>query len=359
MLETQFSHRHQISRSDSDWCNMTAVVPFTISEELYTKLHISSDATTLYRKKCSKTQNPKTHLPGAPQISVPCSRNEVRVQDQINTYLRNELISSALNDFSPYLWLIATQNSSHISSLTHQIVRGRNIVITERPDLHLTWIYDRVYLKPIPKVLLSHAFWKCFLNEDDECSPAPIAKKEAAEAAKGYLRSYSHLIRHRSDFVIASEKGLIPRNTSYSRLIKFLQNFEQMPDSEVSPRYLFGELRVGRLNFWFKIIFRRMAFQKIHGDYASYFARFYGPFLFAFSVLSVLLSAMQVLLQARSLGSSAAVTIIHRFSVFAMILVAIVVIAFIAMLLMLVLRELVFACADLRRKRKAKSATPC
>ncbi|XPS79549.1 hypothetical protein M3J07_011549 [Ascochyta lentis] len=338
---------------------MTAVVPFSASEELYTKLHASPDNNTLYRKTSPKMKDPKDYLPGVPRIPLPISRDEAQVQDLISTYLRTELISSELNRFSPYLWLIATQNSSHISSLTHQLVRGRNVVITEKPDLHLTWIYDRVYLKPIPKVLLSYAFWKCFLVDEVERSPVVSSNKQAVEAAKGYLRSYSHLIHHRSDFNIARENGLIPRSTSYFKLIRFLQTFEKIPDSEVSPRYLFGELRVGRLNFWFKIIFRRLAFQKIHGDYASYFARFYGPFLFAFSILSVMLSAMQVLLQAKSLKSSAAVTVIHGFSVFAMVLVAVVVTAFIAMFLILILRELTFACAGLRRKRKEKSATQC
>lgn len=333
---------------------MTANIPFSPSEELYTKLRTSPSDLNLCRKTSPTTQDSKNYLSGAPRIPLPISRRDIEARNKISTYLQIELISSKLNKFSPYLWLIATQNSSHISSLTHQIVRGRNLIITERPDLHLTWIYNRIYLKPIPKVLLSHAFWECFLVEDELSS-----SKQLIEAANGYLRSYSHLIRHRSDFVIAREKGLIPRRTSYSRLTGFLQKFEEIPDSEVSPRYHFGELRVGRLNFWFKIIFRHWAFQKVHGDYASYFARFYGPFLFAFSVLSVLLSAMQVLLQARSLEPGAVVTLGHGFSVFAMVVVAVVIAAFVAIFLMLVLREVVFACADLKRKRKLKGAPQC
>jgi len=337
---------------------MAAVVPFSLSEELYKKLHAGPGDATLSRPQSPNTQKHKDCFPGIPRIPLPNEGNRSRVQDEIRTHLQNELITSELNKFSPYLWLVATQDSSHISSLTHQIVRGRNIIITEKPDLHLTWVYDRVYLKPIPKVLLSYTFWTMYLLDNDSSSPTSSARTEVVEAAKGYLRSYSYLIRHRSDFQIARDKGLIPQYTRYAELIRFLQRFEITPDSDVSPRYHFGELRVGRLNFWFKIIFRRFAFQKIHADYTTYFARFYGPFLFAFSVLSIVLSAMQVLLQAKTSGPSLAGTVVHRFSISAMIFVAVVVAAFTAMFTLLVMREIIFACADLRRK-KVKKASQC
>jgi hypothetical protein len=345
---------------------MADTVPFALDEELYTKLQFSPENHTISRTTTFQTRAQKTYLPGAPQILLPNSDQEVRARSrqQINSHLQSELVSPELNDFSPYLWLVATQNSSHISPLTYQIVRGRNIIVTEKPDLHLTWIYDRVFLKPIPKVLLSHAFWECYLTRHDHAHKDEIPSTfepqiRAIEAAKGYLRSYSHLIRHRSDYDIARKMGLVPRRISYAQLIKFLQRFHDIPDKDVSPRYHFGELRLGRLNFWFWIILRRWSFQKAHGDYASYFGRFYGPFLFAFSVLSVLLSAMQVLLQARTSGSSLAVTVAHGFSIFAMIIVAVVVTAFIFMFLSLVLREVVFACTDLRKKAKARRATQC
>jgi hypothetical protein len=37
-------------------------------------------------------------------------------------------------------------------------VRGRRVTITEKPALHLVWFYERVFVKPLPKYLLSHAF---------------------------------------------------------------------------------------------------------------------------------------------------------------------------------------------------------
>ncbi|KAH6870100.1 hypothetical protein BKA58DRAFT_171311 [Alternaria rosae] len=337
---------------------MTSVVPFSISEELYEKLHAGPGASTLSRAHTSNTQKHKDYFPGIPRIPLPNVGNQSRVQDEICAHLQNELITGELNKFSPYLWLVATQDSSHISSLTHQIVRGRNIIITEKPDLHLTWVYDRVYLKPIPKVLLSYTFWTMYLLDNDSSSSILSSKSQVVEAAKGYLRSYSYLVRHRSDFYVAREKGLIPRHTRYAELIRFLQRFETIPDSDVSPRYHFGELRVGRLNFWFKVIFRRFAFQKIHADYTTYFARFYGPFLFAFSVLSIVLSAMQVLLQAKTAEPSLAGTVVHGFSISAMIFVAVVVAVFVAMFILLAMREILFACADLRRK-KVKKASQC
>jgi hypothetical protein len=42
-------------------------------------------------------------------------------------------------------------------------MKRREIVVTEDPRLHLVWIYDRVFIKPLPKYLLSHDFWQIYL----------------------------------------------------------------------------------------------------------------------------------------------------------------------------------------------------
>jgi hypothetical protein len=124
------------------------LIPFTSGQELYRNLHISSSG-TLYRHKndtqSTYTVNSQaTTLPGHPNISLR--------DPNLSSFLQRELVTHRLDAIGARLWLIAKQDSSHISSLTHQHVRGRRIVITENPELHLVWIYDRIFIKPLPAI---------------------------------------------------------------------------------------------------------------------------------------------------------------------------------------------------------------
>ena len=135
----------------------------------------------------------------------PCIRlaNSVALQE----YLAADLLVPQLDRLAPKLWLVssvyahlgnsfgdtdikvATPRSSHISALHHQAVRGRKVVLTEFPHLHLVWYYDRVFIKPLPGYLLSHAFWQ-FLQAQD---PSLYL------AALGFMRTYSYLVRSKTD----------------------------------------------------------------------------------------------------------------------------------------------------------------
>ncbi|KAK0383000.1 hypothetical protein NLU13_8916 [Sarocladium strictum] len=236
-------------------------------------------------------------LPGHPQTRL--TRHEIR------TFLQQDLCTRELDRFSPCLWLVATQDSSHISSLTHQIVRGREITITENPELHLVWHRMRVFVKPIPAFLLSDVFWDVCINSTSGADSAVL------EAALGFMRSYVYLIRHPSDFALAVEKGLIPVDCNgqdgrqpagketvdridYTTFIMWMEKFSQIEDQSVSLRYHYGDLRLSRLNFWAKFALRRTYFSKAHGNYQAYFSRFYGPLLFVFAVLSLAMTAIQL-----------------------------------------------------------------
>ncbi|KAL8855022.1 MAG: hypothetical protein Q9221_000219 [Calogaya cf. arnoldii] len=152
--------------------------------------------------------------------------------------------------------------SSHISPLHQQIVKGRQIIITENTELNWTWIFDRVFLKPVPAFLMFWAFWQQYLISDD--SPIPTNLRDSlCRGALGYLRTYFHLIRHPSEFRLAIEHHLIPEDTNFERCSQFLARFGQRLD-EVSPRYNnYGELKLGRLNLWAKFVLHRFAFQKV------------------------------------------------------------------------------------------------
>ncbi|PVF91849.1 hypothetical protein CPB86DRAFT_878267 [Serendipita vermifera] len=179
-------------------------------------------------------------IPGSPLISI---ENPAATLD----FLRCELLHDRLNALAPIFFFVATPNHAHISALHHQIVRGREIVITEDPGLHLLWYYNRVFIKPLPLYLTSYAFWKKFLSGQD---PETSALRQAA---LGYIRSYCYLIQHRSDYEIAREKGLIDQSIQFEQLIHFLRAFQVITNEQVTPRYSRGELRLTRLNLWSRL----------------------------------------------------------------------------------------------------------
>lgn len=222
--------------------------PFSEDDELCTGLVIIKLGQTNVIQRSNKpaVQPPgparqKDHLPGEPNIQLDNAT--------ISAHLDEELATADLNRLSAHLWLVAKQDSSHISSLTHQIVRGREIVITERPGLHLVWHYNRVFIKPLPKYLLSHAFWDFYLISPS--SPVPEAlRNDLRKAALGFLRSYSYLVRRRSyfDLVMNEDHRLLPKKTKYADFVRLMRSLEAVDDSMVSPRYSYGELRLSRLN---------------------------------------------------------------------------------------------------------------
>lgn len=283
----------------------------------------------------------KIHLPGEPRIQLNAN---------IGDSLQEELVTEVLNCLSPHLWLVGTQSSAKISSLTHQIVQGREIVITEKPELHLIWHYNRVFIKPLPKYLLSYSFWDYYLISSLSPIEKPV-RNTIKEAALGFLRSYKYLIRHRSDFNLAmkEEHRLLPKGTTYSEFSRFIESLETIDDSMVSARYQYGELRLTRLNFWIKVFLFRSTYHRVEGQYGPYFARFYGPILFLFGVFSVTLSGMQVVLNTtpRTDVSSASwhdITLAFwGFAVFTLIVVLIIICFFLVTFLGLAIRETTFA----------------
>lgn len=268
---------------------MPSDCPFSREDELHQGLEQSHTTHALTRKLLGGSHSRKTYIPDHPRIDV--------ASPFIGEFLRTELLTADLNTLAPRLWLLATADSSHISSLSRQIVKGRQVIITENPELHLVWYYDRVFVKPLPKFLLSHAFWECYLCSDS--SPIEASQRQLVrQAATGFIRSYAFLIRHRSDFDLAKrdEQRLVPKKIKYGSLIRFLSEFESLPDTEVSPRFHYGELRLSRLNFWAKIFLGRSCYHRVQGQYADRIARVYGPLLFAFAILSLLMACFQVAL---------------------------------------------------------------
>ncbi|KAI1827053.1 hypothetical protein F4861DRAFT_467048 [Xylaria intraflava] len=326
--------------------------PFSANNELCKSLAIATQgqASVLHRTTHRLVDEQKTYLPGEPNIQLD--------NESISVHLQEELATRDLDQLSSYLWLVMKQDSSHIPSLTHQIVRGREIVITEEPGLHLVWYYNHVFIKPLPKYMLSHAFWAFYLISPNSPIQEPL-RSDLRKAALGFLRSYRYLVRRRSDFELAMDKRhrLLPKKTNYADFIKLIRSLDTVDDSMVSPRYTYGELRLSRLNFWIKLFLFRLRYHKPEGQYGPYIARFYGPLLFLFGIFSVQLSAMQVVLATIPLTNDltaswvAFIKVSKGYSVFTLLAVAIIPLFLVGVAVCLLSLEILRVVGGLHRNR--------
>ncbi|KAG8413007.1 hypothetical protein J3458_013428 [Metarhizium acridum] len=271
-------------------------------------------------------------------------------------YLRRALIPFHLDKLSPRLWLVSTPHYAHISPLHHQAVRGRDVILTENPHLHLVWYYDRIFIKPIPPYMLSRAFWEYI----------EVADRELFEAAAGFMRTYRFLIQVDLDFRRAAEDmGLIPTSSCNERLTfeefaAFITPFADLPDKCVSPRYQYGELRLTRLNWLARIFLEKLTFHHINAQWGSCLSRILAPFIAIFVMLSTILSAMQVELAAQSLPHESSelppfAEASRRFSVLVLFLVTLVLLFFLGLVIFMCCHDLWFARSVLRRKHRAQT----
>ena len=322
---------------------MTSIpVPFAPESELY-KPHSSSGYNLL------------PSLPGHPRVPL-------QDVERLRSFLYKELWAVDLERMAPHLWIMSTQSSSNISSLHQQKVKGREIIVTEDPRLHLVWIHDRIFIKPLPQYLLSHHFWSEFLSRGNSILGGSAQEQELyariQKSALGLLRSYYHLIQHESDFQIACENGrLLPSYISWPDFCAFSEAFPEICDDAVSERYHYGELRLTRLNLYAKLLLGKFQYERIYGQYATFFARFYGPLLFILGILSIVLSAMQVELGVENLLTNSQWQLFwHACRYFTIVILACIVLltlGLVSTLIGMIVDEWVFALRERRKKRKS------
>jgi hypothetical protein len=122
--------------------------------------------------------------------------------NNLRHFLVQEYWATSLEAVASHLWILSTQSSANVSSLHKQKVRGREILVTEDPRLHLVWINDRIFIKPLPPYLLSYQFW----NSLRICCPPPrLSRRADTTFAKPPWAIFAHIIEHESDLKIAQQ----------------------------------------------------------------------------------------------------------------------------------------------------------
>lgn len=225
-------------------------------------------------------------LPGYPDISMDSAL--------LPEFLLDDLRCTDLDQIASRLWLMTEQRSSNISPLHRQKVKGREIIVTEEIKIHLVWFYNKVYIKPLPRYLLTQDFWHHDIFQSSKSTDS--AGHMIMASALGLMRSYAHLIQYESDFRLArcDSLALIPESITWTQWRRLRSKLLTIRDADVSERYHFGEIRLTRLNFYCKLLLYKPFYYRTHRQYGEYFASFYPPLLFVFGIVSIMLGAMQL-----------------------------------------------------------------
>ncbi|GKZ98544.1 hypothetical protein AnigIFM59636_003534 [Aspergillus niger] len=248
--------------------------------------------------------------------STPC-----RPTADISRFLRKDVSVERLNIIDKYLWLAGQPMPPR--PLNYQAATSRDIIPDERIDMHLVWEHSRrIHLKPIPRYLLNHQFWESHLVCEEPCPCVPnqffcqtnrgdevCQRKKLYECGLGFLFSYIALIERECDFAIAQEHHLLPENVTWETWVKLveqlLENGAANPRN-INARYLFGELRLSRLNKIYAIRFGNVlrGYQFPYQTYGELFRDYLTPLTATTIYVALVLTAMQVGLATKRLSDN-------------------------------------------------------
>jgi hypothetical protein len=237
-------------------------------------------------------------------------------------FLEKELNVPRLNVIHNHLWLAGRPMPPR--PLHHQVASSRAITVTEDIHFHLVWEPGRMFLKPLPRYLLSPSFWAdhlvcqqpldncvCFAARETQLQnpnakiETPCKRRELYKSAYGILLSYTALIQHESDFRIAKDQHLLPDEVKWPQwhqLVGELLEHSPLNTTEVNKRYQFGELRVSRLNkiyhvrgfLRFGLVDSMRGYKFEFATYGQQLAGYLAPILAATVYIGLVLTAMQV-----------------------------------------------------------------
>lgn len=218
---------------------------------------------------------------------------DLEEQDRLQKVLHDDVLES----LHKQLWYAGRKGN--ISQLHHQKVIHRDIILTERAQLHLVWSDKTIYIKRLDEELLN---WEYF-------SKVVCGNEVVHRAASGFLLSYARLIEYPSDLDIAKTHGLVNKDIDWKAWQTFRTSvLHHLVDRDVHDRYEYGELRLGRLNQICRMKFLALSYFTVHREYSSYFGDNYMILVALFALVSVALSAMQVMTSIDIAPAAVAVT---------------------------------------------------
>lgn len=304
------------------------------------------NTSTLPQLLGSENRNrPTTPIPLLP-ASYRTRKNDITIArlDDLD-FLKSELSVDRLNEI--HEWLMIVGRPMPPRALHLQRMKLREICPTEQMDLHLAWSPKRIYVKPIPRFLLDTGFWEAYL----------CGNPRLYECAMGFLVSYTALIQHESDFWIAKDAHLLPKEVAWPQWVFLVRQLLDCRNLDnINKRYNYGELRLGRLNMIYR--FRKGRYRGYLSScttYGDFFRDNINSLITLFAYTTIVLSAMQVGLgTSYSQDSRAFNRASYGFAIFSIIAPLISVAALLVLLIGLVLNNL-FATMRYRRHKFATS----
>lgn len=193
-------------------------------------------------------------------------------------FLEQELDLERLHRIMSRLWIAGRPMPPR--PLHHQRLLNREIIITERMDLHLVWTERRIFIKPIPRFLLDTSIWQTVLLRQHGTTPNPpcdcTRRRKLRRIAHGFLFSYAALIAYESDLLIAKSLGLVPSHIEWPTwqvlVAHILRGDGQNTIFQLADeRFVYGELRLSRLNKIYRLTQGRQAlFRGYLSEWATY-----------------------------------------------------------------------------------------
>jgi hypothetical protein len=255
-----------------------------------------------------------------------------------DSFVQHELDTSRLDHISQHLWLAG--RVGNIRPLHRQILLGRRVVVTEQADMHLLWINECIFIKPLPAWLLDGAFWKRHLD------PSAQFRRNAY----GFLRSYADLIAYESDFHISKAHHLVPEDLTWTTWLEYVQHLViqpyQVPIPQSISRYAYGELRLSRISMLYRLFSPRgsrsrmtrliLGYHRGPETYRTFLHRNFAWLVVAFAYLAIVLTAMQTGLATAKLRQNNSFNAVsYGFVVFSLVLPLFAVLLHLSMSLML------------------------
>lgn len=289
----------------------------------------------------------------------------------VPAFLQSELSLGGLPGLLKHLWFAGAARPA--IPLHSHVARGREITVLDQMDRHLLTddSEGRLFVKPVPCFLLSPTFCQENLQCPAGCPcPDPLAANTCRgvprSVALGFLYTYACLISSETDFHLANEKRLLPRNdhndepmswAAWKALARELLHTHAHDPSVFHPRFHRAELRLSRLNTISRLLTSR-PYARSHYSYGGFFRHNLAWTAAATVFVALVLAAMQVGLATDRLQEDPAFQrASYGFTVFAIL-------APIGVFSLMVLRALFHLARDMplllgeRRKRAAAAGGP-